>query len=68
MEEFVESLKDSNPLKHQHDVALNTPKPFSKFKFIIDNFAGDYRQKRFDFKNVKLMKSVRGEIKRISED
>jgi hypothetical protein len=53
MEQFANSLKDSNELKKLLLISLTKQKPFREFKFIIDN-SGDYRQKWFAFKKMKL--------------
>ena len=63
MVDFVETLSDSNELKDNLIDALNSNKPFRGFKFLIDN-SGEYRQKWFDFKNMKLQEWV---VKRFSE-
>jgi hypothetical protein len=49
MEDFVQELPDKILLKSELTNALINKKPFSHFKFIIDN-SGDYRQAWFDFK------------------
>ena len=63
MVDFVETLSDSNVLKDKLKDALNRNNPFREFKFLIDN-SGEYRQKWFDFKNMKLKEWV---VKRINE-
>ncbi|MCX6238718.1 MAG: UPF0158 family protein [Bacteroidia bacterium] len=57
MADFVETLSDSNNLKNKLIDALNRGRPFRGFKFVIDN-SGEYRQKWFDFKNMKMQKWV----------
>ena len=47
MEAFLGNIK-SEPLREKLDTALRAPKPFRKFKYLIDN--SDYRQNWFDFK------------------
>ncbi len=57
MEDFLETIED----KQLHELlinALNRPKPFRNFKLQIDNF-GDYRQKWFDFKQMRYIQWVR---------
>lgn len=49
MAEFAEQLTD-NELQGRLFYALSKNKPFSRFKFIIDN-SGDFRQKWFAFKD-----------------
>lgn len=44
---------------------LNRSKPFSNFKWIIDN-SGDYRQKWFDFKNQKYIEWVEEKISELN--
>jgi hypothetical protein len=53
MENFVESLDDKNVFKSKLTNALSKKKPFSEFKFVIDN-SGGLRQQWFDFKNEQL--------------
>ena len=64
MEEFAETLDDSNRLKDRLYEALNQRKPFRNFKNAVDN-SGEYRQKWFDFKNQWLKNWVRERIERI---
>jgi len=69
MYEFVETLSDSNRLKDKLTDALNKKKPFREFKFVIEN-SGGYRQKWFDFKNLRMEEWVKerfGEISTIDE-
>ncbi|MCC5928691.1 MAG: hypothetical protein JJU28_05540 [Cyclobacteriaceae bacterium] len=53
MEGFMESLSDKTPLKEKLYHALNNKKPFSGFKFIIDN-SGEFRQRWFKYKEESL--------------
>lgn len=57
MGDFIQTLSDSNKLKGKLIVALNRRKPFAGFKFLIDN-SGDYRQKWFEFKTMKVQEWV----------
>jgi hypothetical protein len=61
MEDFIETLDDSNKLKDKLYYALSRPKPFRNFKYEID-YSGEYRQKWFDFKNKWMMDWVREEL------
>jgi hypothetical protein len=65
MEEFIETLDDSNKLKKQLWDGLNRPKPFRQFKYLIDN-SGIYRQQWFDFKNRKMQEWVVDKLKYLS--
>lgn len=56
-------LVDDSALREKLIDALNRPKPFGTFKWIIDN-SGEYRQKWFEFKNQKYIEWVK---KRISD-
>jgi len=58
MADFVETLSDSNRLKEILINALSKKKPFSRFKYLIDN-SGEFRQKWFDFKNLRLQEWVK---------
>jgi hypothetical protein len=57
MEDFVETLPESESLRSVLINALNQHKPFSHFKSVIDN-SGAYRQQWFHFKARKLEKWV----------
>ena len=50
MDDFTEQLADERALQQRLIEALNKPKPFNRFKSVIDN-AGQYRQQWFAFKN-----------------
>ncbi len=65
MENFAESLDDSNRLKDRLFEALNRKKPFREFKYVIDN-SGEYRQQWFDFKNACLKDWVRKSVEHIN--
>jgi hypothetical protein len=65
MEHFAESLDETNPLKDRLYYALNKRKPFSEFKFVIDN-SGEFRQQWFDFKNQQLIDWVQDSIERFN--
>lgn len=56
---------DSASLQEKLINALNRSKPFSNFKWIIDN-SGDYRQKWFDFKNQKYIEWVEEKISELN--
>jgi hypothetical protein len=61
MSDFADVLEDSNPLALLLRAALQERKPFSKFRFVIDN-SGDYRERWFAFKTKWLMDFVREQI------
>jgi hypothetical protein len=65
MEDFVETLPDSESLKGRLIQALNQHKPFQQFKSVIDN-SGAFRQQWFDFKERKLQEWVEEHIKQFS--
>lgn len=67
MEEFTETLDDSNSLKNMLYEALSRGKPFRNFKNIIDN-SGEYRQKWFAFERQWLKEWVREKIEHINFD
>lgn len=67
MVEFAEQLKDGNRLKDRLFDALNKNKPFSRFKFEIDN-SGKFRQEWFDFKHDKLENWVIEKFNEIKND
>ena len=54
---FTDQLTGNNELKEMLFNALDRKKPFSNFKFLIDN-SGIYRQQWFDYKNDQLKKWV----------
>lgn len=60
MADFAEEVDDS-ALREKLIDALNRPKPFGNFKWIIDN-SEDYRQNWFDFKNQKYIEWVEARI------
>ena len=64
MEDFAYSV-DSASLQEKLINALNRSKPFSNFKWIIDN-SGDYRQKWVDFKNQKYIEWVEEKISELN--
>jgi hypothetical protein len=57
MGDFVDKLPDGISLKFELVNALKNKKPFSHFKYIIDN-SGDYREAWFDFKQKWLQNWV----------
>ena len=61
MSDFTEVVDDS-ALREKLIDALNRPKPFGNFKWIIDN-SGDYREKWFEFKNQKYIEWVEDKIR-----
>jgi hypothetical protein len=61
MSDFTEVVDDS-ALREKLTDALNRPKPFGNFKWIIDN-SGDYREKWFEFKNQKYIEWVEDKIR-----
>ena len=67
MEEFTETLDDSNSLKNMLYEALSRGKPFRNFKNIIDN-SGEYRQKWFAFERQWLKEWVREKIEHMNFD
>jgi hypothetical protein len=60
MEAFAYAV-DSKKLQNELIYALNQRKPFSKFKYIVDN-SGDYRQQWFDFKAEKMQEWVKEQV------
>ena len=55
MENFIDEVEDIK-LSDELSNALNKKKPFSHFKFIVENSA--YRQAWFDFKVEQIQKLV----------
>ncbi len=62
MEYFTDSVDDPD-LREELINALNRRKPFSNFKWIVDN-SGDYRQQWFDFRDKKYIEWVEDRIDR----
>ena len=62
MERFIATVDDEK-LSNQLNTALQKRKPFSSFKWVIDD-AGEYRQQWFDFKENFQINHVRRQIKR----
>lgn len=60
MSDFTEVVGDS-ALREKLIDALNRPKPFGNFKWIIDN-SGEYREIWFEFKNQKYIEWVEERI------
>jgi len=60
MADFAERIDD---LKLQEKLinALNRPKPFRNFKWLIDN-SGEYRQQWFDYKKMRYVRWVKEQI------
>jgi hypothetical protein len=57
MEDFAGQVDDQK-LREKLLDALNRPKPFSQFKWVIDN-SGEYRQKWFEFRDARHVEWVR---------
>ncbi|MGM0600167.1 MAG: UPF0158 family protein [Candidatus Rifleibacteriota bacterium] len=66
MVDFAETIDDTE-LKNKLIDALNRPKPFRKFKSIIDN-SDNFRQQWFDFKKLRLIQWVKEQIDLKSEE
>ena len=64
---FTDQLTGNEELKEMLFKALDRKKPFSNFKFLIDN-SGIYRQKWFDYKNDQLKKWVIDKFKEANLD
>lgn len=60
MADFTETV-DNQKMQDKLHKALNKPKPFRNFKWEIDN-SGEYRQKWFDYKNQRLIESVKTQV------
>jgi C_GCAxxG_C_C family probable redox protein len=60
MSAFAQTVKEKSFQNHLIDV-LRKPKPFRHFKDAIDNF-GSYRQKWFDFKELKYCEWIEQQI------
>ena len=61
MADFAENV-DDDKLRERLVKVLNKSKPFSNFKWQIDN-SGDYRQAWFDFRNARFVDWVKEQIK-----
>ncbi len=66
MEEFVETVEDKE-LKMKLELGLSLSKPFRNFKDIIDD-AGEYREKWFEFKNMKYIEYVKEQLSFFNKD
>ena len=64
MADYAE-LVDDSALREKLIDALNRPKPFGNFKWIVDN-SGDYRQKWFEFKNQEYIEWVEARIRSLN--
>lgn len=62
MESFIATV-DDDKLSQELHLAIQKRKPFSSFKYVIED-AGEYRQQWFDFKLTYFMNHVRRQIKR----
>ncbi len=60
MEQFIKTIADEG-LVGRLLIAINKPKPFKNFKYIIDNSAS-YRQSWFEFKASQLENWVKGQL------
>lgn len=60
MADFTESINDKG-LQDNLINALNRPKPFQNFKWLIDN-SGEFRQQWFDFKKMRYIQWVKKQI------
>ena len=60
MADFTETV-DNQKLRDKLVNSLNKSKPFRNFKWQIDN-SGEYRQKWFDYKKLRYIKSVKEQI------
>ncbi len=60
MENFIDQLKDNNPLKNLLLKAISARKPFQNFKQIIDQ--DDFRQAWFDFRIAEYKEYVVNEM------
>ncbi len=60
MEDFAESV-DFPKLRSELIYVLNQKKPFSKFKYAVDN-SGEYREKWFAFKAERVQQWVKEQI------
>ena len=62
MESFIATVDDEK-LRQELHKAIQKKKPFSSFKYVIDD-AGEYRQQWLDFKEKYQINHVRRQIKR----
>lgn len=60
MADFTDTVADQK-LQDKLVNSLNKPKPFRNFKWQIDN-SGEYRQKWFDYKNMRYIEKVKEQI------
>jgi hypothetical protein len=60
MEAFIETV-DDDKLSDQLIDALNRPKPFRNFKFVVDD-SGPYRDQWFKFKEAKMTEWVEAQL------
>ena len=60
MVDFVDEINDLQ-LKERLVRALNKPKPFRNFKWVIDN-SGEYRQQWFDFRKSRYISWVKQQM------
>lgn len=60
MADFAKNV-DNKKLQDKLINALNRPKPFSNFKWHVDN-SGEYRQQWFDFKKMRYIEWVKEQL------
>lgn len=60
MADFAESIENAQ-LREKLINALNRPKPYRNFKWVIDN-SGEYRQQWFDYKKSRYIEWVKDQI------
>lgn len=60
MSDFIATVED-NSLRYKLEQALQKPKPFRNFKFVIDN-SRDYRKRWFEFKDRRMFEWVKRQI------
>ena len=65
MADFTDTF-DNKELQNELVKALNKPKPFSNFKWQIDN-SGEYRQKWFDYKEMRYIEWVKEQIEHFNK-
>ncbi|ULQ55821.1 UPF0158 family protein [Flavihumibacter rivuli] len=65
MEAFVNEVSGDRRLQIRLLDALEGKKPFSRFKYVIDN-SGPYRQQWFDFKHQRMMEYVAQQLEALA--
>lgn len=66
MADFTEQVEDAE-LQEALVNALNRPKPFRNFKWIVEN-DGDYREKWFDYKRKRYIEHVEEQVEMNQEE